>query len=419
MSRLGRRSQRHLRWPTIAGASSLALLFEAGRMAFGPNGGYGSVIVALSLAGLGWLSRDWGPLETKSASTSPRERAACPSFVFLSMSVLLIGLMWAVSASVRSATADQAADVRIDVSTNGSIDVVNLSRFLIAATAAGLVAMTSIQGVRTILPVRGAFHRAAMERWLSESLWAASRSRSLKSVGVTANATSQSQDGQRPTQDSESDSIPTLLGDVASLATAYTGSSRYAFFDLPIEQLCGQIAAGADRLLDDPSEQLASLARVAPASDGASDPATGSASPTSKTISEKPRPSPSALLTALAADDRDVDTFVNLATSVAGQTAPTTGPNQGDDMALAMTRELMRARAGLSQRIQRNIDRLQIDSAFWWKRLLRGLAFALCGAIGLEALGGNMVAAILCAFVGGFIATVARDVVAIVERLRR
>jgi len=81
-------------------------------------------------------------------------------------------------------------------------------------------------------------------------------------------------------------------------------------------------------------------------------------------------------------------------------------------------RDRMRLRADIAQRIQRNIDRLQISTTFWWRRLLRGLAVAICWTLGLTLLK-DAVAAVVFAIVGGFVATVARDLVAIVEKSRR
>ena len=73
----------------------------------------------------------------------------------------------------------------------------------------------------------------------------------------------------------------------------------------------------------------------------------------------------------------------------------------------------------MSQRIQRNIDGLQITTTFWWRRTLRGLAFTLCGVLGLSVFGGRLTLSAVCAVVGGFVATASRDLVAVVEKARR
>jgi hypothetical protein len=79
----------------------------------------------------------------------------------------------------------------------------------------------------------------------------------------------------------------------------------------------------------------------------------------------------------------------------------------------------------VEERVRRSIDCLQIESGFYWRRRLRGLAVALAAALGATAalvadqpLAGAPTAAV-SAIIGGFFAMLARDLTAIVERLRR
>jgi len=52
-------------------------------------------------------------------------------------------------------------------------------------------------------------------------------------------------------------------------------------------------------------------------------------------------------------------------------------------------------------------------------RVLRGLAFAICGVLGLAMVKGFIMYAVMCAIVGLFVATASRDVIAVVEKARR
>jgi preprotein translocase subunit SecF len=89
----------------------------------------------------------------------------------------------------------------------------------------------------------------------------------------------------------------------------------------------------------------------------------------------------------------------------------------------------MEYRADLRNRvayqIQRNVDQIQIVTKMSWQRTLRLLAVAISIAIALTAIprGGNslqfLANGLVVGFVAGYLATVFRDMIAIVERLRR
>lgn len=91
--------------------------------------------------------------------------------------------------------------------------------------------------------------------------------------------------------------------------------------------------------------------------------------------------------------------------------------------------ELLEARSNLSHIIQRRIDGFQVHFGNEWRSILRFMAIALSGL--LAALGifvsGELVSrpytaaafALIVGLLGGLLASVARDVVAIVEKYRR
>jgi hypothetical protein len=289
-----------------------------------------------------------------------------PALMLLTGCLALVGTLWVVETGIR-----------------GSGVVNESGGFLTKATVAGVLAMASIQCIRSLLPVRGAFHRVALQQWIEQSASGeqpdADKSQNKLSVSSKQKTADQAKNKN-------------VLGSIIELASA-KGTERFAFFDLPIEQLCGQIAAGADRLLDHPSKTLTADA--------------------------------SEVLSVLAGSDNDVHDYIKRASSVA--TPPVSQPVPAGAAPIGVEpppddkadkREQLRLRAILSQRIQGNVDRLQIDTTFWWKRVLRGIAFAMSVAVGL-ALGLTAVPALACGFVGGFVAMLSRDLVAIVEKARR
>jgi hypothetical protein len=211
-----------------------------------------------------------------------------------------------------------------------------------------------------------------------------------------------------------------IFRSITRLARGPVSADRYALLDLPIEQLCGQIAAGADRLLDAP------FAATLETRGSRREPAT---------VKE--------VLTALAAGgDKDIDDYLTLA----GKMVPgTDAPEESDDSEPARSgedaassesaapiappptatalpdsaQEYVRLRASISQRIQRNIDGLQISTTFWWRRVVRSLAFTVCGVLGLSVFNGRVTYTVMCAIVGGFVATASRDLIAVIEKARR
>lgn len=155
--------------------------------------------------------------------------------------------------------------------------------------------------------------------------------------------------------------------DLVELAT--TGDA-HALFDLPIEQLSAQVAAAASQSLDYPARHE-DLVRCLAAS----------------------------------ADPRDVAAILR----AAGETMA--GDEAGE----------IDARTRVMHQVQRSVDALQISAGYRWRWYLQLTAFALAAAltfVAVVAAGGDapltrrLVDALPLAFVGGFIAPVARDAIA-------
>src|SRR5277367_754244 len=92
--------------------------------------------------------------------------------------------------------------------------------FLTAASAVGVLSMAFIQTLKDMFPLRTWFQRAAVAKWLA------------------ANATPSQRDPQVAEQD---------------LVRLSTDGDAEAFYQLPIEQLCGQINAALQVVLDYPA----------------------------------------------------------------------------------------------------------------------------------------------------------------------
>lgn len=257
-----------------------------------------------------------------------------------------------------------------------------LEALLIQSAATGVIAMASIQAVRTIVPIRSWFHRESVKVWLRRAddelkKPANFEARMTKRITLTPYLT----DYIRPETTEE-----LILHNLLQLTTAEGGDrvtvSR-AFFDLPLEQLCGQISAGAERAIVDPKTNGPILLRLAN-----------------------------------AAGEEDVLAFFEAHQGLEQLPAP--GPERDE-----RTEKFMRARASVEERVRRSIDCLQIESGFYWRRRLRIIAVMLAAALGFTAALSQYQflasgpTAIASGIVGGFFAMLARDLTAIVERLRR
>ena len=51
--------------------------------------------------------------------------------------------------------------------------------------------------------------------------------------------------------------------------------------------------------------------------------------------------------------------------------------------------------------------------------MVRSLAFTVCGVLGLSVFNGRITYTVMCAIVGGLVATASRDLIAVIEKARR
>jgi hypothetical protein len=353
---------------------------------------YGAVALVLMSGGVGWFSSRRGSLRDTPELGNPRD-----SLLLLQASALLIALLWLIQRAFEK------------YQPNLDDPSVLATTFVVA----GLLAMAAVQGLRTLLPLRGVFHRLTLERWVDDA------TRDDPGTSSPGEAPKQTE-GRGPDQSAGTADAPVgsdvivgrqvpegdkpagknvapagskdprqILDTVIRLSRGPVAGDRYSLLDLPIEQLCGQIAAGADRLLDEPVAETLRTKGSAKIPAGVKE-----------------------VLVALAAGNQDVDAYIAVAEGLRKRQASLVE-------ATPESREYARLRANLSQRIQRNIDGLQITTTFWWRRVLRGMAFTICGVLGLSAFRGDPTTSLVCAVVGGFVSTASRDLVAVIEKLRR
>ena len=227
------------------------------------------------------------------------------------------------------------------------------------AGAVEIITMALIQTVRNIYPLRGLYHQWMVRQWLGRAIPARPSARRPSRANLARRALAYRQ--------------------LISLANGGHEGWRFELelFDLPIETLCGQIGAVAEQALDLPRRYRH-------------------------------------LLSGLAGADRS-----RSATHLANYMPP---KNDGVDV------EYVNRRNELTQRIRRNIEGFQISSGLLWRRVIRLSAILISAALSIspaysETAGLNTqqrwAFILLTGLVGGFTAWIARDVLAIVERLRK
>ncbi len=239
-----------------------------------------------------------------------------------------------------------------------AIDSNRVSKSVIALTAIGLLTMALIQAARNLLLIRARYHKERVRSWL----------------------------------DQDDDTVETLH------QRLQIGDDPLAFYDLPIQSVCGQIAAVAEAVL---------VEEVGSSDGGTSD-----------------KVKVSSLLRRLAGSGAKAD----LDKLDEGQK-----PKGAADAVEAMeeakrVREFQNLRARLGSHIQRNIDNFQITAGTRWRWGLRVTAFLVSFVLSGSVLIGSAMhwtqflallgAALIGGLIGGYLASVFRDLVAVIERLR-
>lgn len=241
---------------------------------------------------------------------------------------------------------------------NGFIKVVydNALPFATAMAAIGVLSMAVIQTAKDMFPIRNYFHRHYLKTWLRKKAW----SRKIMAEEFE--------------KKEQQVNIEIAEADLIRLATA---GDAEAFYDLPIEQLCAQVNAATQVVLDYPADHQD-------------------------------------LLTCLASQASASDLY-------------TISKTEFTDVKQPKGQEEIDARARVIHQVQRSIDGLQIAAGFRWKFYVQLASFAasfLLTIIGLSfqqnisAVLDNLSLIVFMGIVGGFLAPVARDLVASIQKLR-
>ncbi len=240
--------------------------------------------------------------------------------------------------------------------------------YLTAMAAIGVLTMALLQALKNMLPILRWYQRWRIERWLK------------KRAGAAPNVTAPQGQGDG----TQFNQRPDCKKAQNSLIRLATDGDADAFFELQIEQLCGQMNAAVQVLLDDPN-------------------------------------SDADLMRCLAAQCRPEDLWWMF-------NRPAT-PAAGAANAVAQSyQNYVDARGRVAHQVQRSIDAVQIAIGSDWKCALQAAAFIISFAVAFVGIwwesGGASTRRMLATgsitgLFAGFLAPVARDLVAALESLRK
>jgi hypothetical protein len=239
--------------------------------------------------------------------------------------------------------------------------------FFAASIAVGLLSMAIIQVFKDLLPVRRWFQQWWVRKWLEEKHSLVDKKEGRALIG-------------------ESDQVFSTGTAETQLVQLATDGDANAFYNLPIEQLCGQLNAAAQAVLENPSDYKVLLLHL-----GA------------------------------RAELSDLRTLI---TDTAQFRTPPTLDSAPDRSTF---QAFVDARNRVGHQVQRAIDALQLSCAQRWKLWIQMIAIALSFVIALLSIQffvdihgtdkAKMVAAI--SIMGGFMAPIARDLIAGLQSLRK
>jgi hypothetical protein len=257
-------------------------------------------------------------------------------------------------------------------------------QFFTAIAAVGVFSMAIIQTIKDMLPVRNWFQQFYVRRWMQQK---ANDSHNetvdwLKGGGFEWFAEERARTDPRADL-AKFEKGPDWAVAERDLFKLATDGDDKALYDLPIEQLCGQINAAAQVVLDRPADHPDLM-----------------------------------LCLASVADPVDI-ARVMFPPAEAKAARPL-----DDDEARRRHDSFVDARTRVTHQVQRAIDALQISAGFRWKFGLQVISIVLSGviaAIGVWkfAPGAGLSTVVVIGVMGGFLAPVARDLVAALQQLRK
>jgi hypothetical protein len=248
--------------------------------------------------------------------------------------------------------------------------------YLTAVSSIGGLSMALIQVLKDLFPLKKRFQKTALRQWMLNQIQLEAK------PALTQAAKNSRQRSKRAESADPEGHYQKAEQDLILLATS---GSADALYDLETDQLCGQINAAVQVVLDHPARYPELF-----------------------------------LCLAAKADDKDVETLM----------APTNSRSNLNDDKGALTpegKEFLEARGRVIHMIQRNVDAFQIQSGYNWQLRLKRISFALSVAISFVGLLffwkhgflGLLLMTVPVALLSGFLAPVARDLVASIQSLRK
>jgi hypothetical protein len=253
----------------------------------------------------------------------------------------------------------------------------------IPLAAIGSVSMALLQTIKNQTPIRNWYQRFRVRKWLRASIRGdfseSTLTRFLNGVKIQFS-------GEKKAREHERSLVNEVERNLISLATS---GDKDAFYDLPIESLCDQIRKIVSIILDYPASHerlLRCLAR-------------GASSEDFKLL--------------LAAEANSTDPGV-----------------QSKEAATAAYRRIAGAKSRILSQVRCSVDAIQIVIAFRWKLWLQVASMILSAVLGFitihsKLFGTNSDAtdntstvgsSILIGFLAGFLAPIARDLLAAIEQ---
>jgi hypothetical protein len=247
----------------------------------------------------------------------------------------------------------------------------SITAFVTAMAGVGTLSMALIQAIKDMFPVRRLYQRGWMQKHLRELAAVCAKNGLFIPSVPEESASTGSRTRSEPVD-------PTIAErQLIELATA---GQRDAFYDLQIDQLCGQITAASQIAIDYP-HRYAHLV----------------------------------LCLGAHADSKD---FARVF-----QESPQYGERSQSETAIFVD-----ARNRIAHQVQRATDAIQIACGFQWKWVMQLCAIVLSGMIALWAYlyanparpaASSAFVFVSAGILGGFLAPVARDLVAALQSLRK
>ncbi len=238
----------------------------------------------------------------------------------------------------------------------------DLGAYLGAMAAIGVAAMALIQAAKDVFPLRRWYQRARLRKWMEEG----AREAEARFGAAIADSNGTTVNVERAWKD---------------LVALSVDGDENALLDLSVEQLCGQMSAAFQMVLDYPQQYRDLL-----------------------------------LIAGSFASPADMSEIRNADRSVVAR---------GDGPATPAQIRWADSRNRMTHQLQRAVDGFQIATGYRWTYLMKLASFAVSAVLAMLAVqtkGGGIASHIgvilFTAVLAGFLAPIARDLAATIQKLR-